>query len=539
MAEGKGRVVNELQRLGIVNVGDVRWNLSTPALYEEAVRRREAIISHLGPLVVRTGHHTARAAQDKYIVEEPTSKGRIWWGKVNRPISEDRFNCLYNRVIAYLQGRDLYVQDAYAGADARYRRSIRVVTEDAWHNLFARNMFIRVNSKEELENHRPEFTVLHVPRFQALPELDGTRSETFIVVHFGKKLVIIGGTSYAGEIKKSVFTIMNYLLPQENVLSMHCSANIGAAGDVAIFFGLSGTGKTTLSADPERKLIGDDEHGWGEDGVFNFEGGCYAKVVNLSATAEPEIFETTRMFGTVLENVAIDLDTRRIDLSDNSLTENTRAAYPVSHISSAATEGTGPAPKSIIMLTYDAFGVLPPISKLTSEQAMYHFISGYTAKVGATEKGLGSEPKAVFSACFGAPFMALHPLAYARLLYDKVRRQNVSCWLINTGMIGGRYGVGARARISDTRAMVKAALTGSLDNVSYQTEPIFGLSVPQGCPGVPQEVLNPRKAWQNGSEYDKAARTLAESFRKNFEDYENDVPAEVLESGPRVSSAAV
>jgi len=533
MFEGKERLVAELKQLGIVNTGELKWNLNTPSLYEQAIRRREGILAHLGPLVVITGHHTARAAQDKYIVDEPTSRESVWWGKVNVPISEDKFDRLYSRVLAYLQGRELYVQDLYAGADPKYRRPIRVINENAWHNVFTRNMFIRIQDPEQLREHRPEFTVLHVPHFHALPELDGTRSETFIIVHFGKKLVIIGGSSYAGEIKKSIFTIMNYLLPQENVLSMHCSANVGEKGDVAVFFGLSGTGKTTLSADPERRLIGDDEHGWSENGVFNFEGGCYAKVINLSPEAEPEIFETTRKFGTILENVAIDPDTRMIDLNNGSLTENTRAAYPITHIESAIPDGIGDIPKNIIMLTYDAFGVMPPISRMTPQQAMYHFISGYTAKVGGTEKGLGKEPKTVFSACFGAPFMALHPSAYAEILERRIRDHNVNCWLINTGMIGGQYGIGKRVSIKHTRAMVKAALTGALDRIKFNSEPVFGLAIPESCPGVPSEILNPRDTWESGKAYDEKAEQLAEAFRRNFEDYAKEVSEEVLAAGPQ------
>jgi phosphoenolpyruvate carboxykinase (ATP) len=537
MPEQLARLESELKELGIINAAQLRWNLNTPALYEQAIKRREGLLAHLGPLVVRTGHHTARAAMDKYIVDEPTSRDQIWWGKVNKPITEERFTCLYNRVIAYLQGRELFIQDVYSGADSQYRQAIRIVAEDAWHSVFARNMFIRVLSREELSRHRPQFTVLHVPHFHAIPEIDGTRSETFIIVHFGKRLIIIGGTGYAGEIKKSVFTIMNYLLPQENVLSMHCSANIGRDDDVAIFFGLSGTGKTTLSADPERRLIGDDEHGWSDKGVFNFEGGCYAKVIRLSSEAEPDIYKTTRRFGTILENVSIDPDTRRIDLNDGSLTENTRAAYPITHIESAIRDGTGDIPKNVVMLTYDAFGVMPPISKLSPEQAMYHFISGYTAKVGGTETGLSAEPQAVFSACFGAPFMALHPSAYARLLHDKIVGNKVDCWFVNTGIIGGKYGVGERVKIAHTRAMVKAALTGGLRDVPYSTDPVFGLAVPSSCPGVPSDILDPRHSWGDQGDYDKTAAALARRFADNFAEYKKDVSAEIAEAGPTLVSA--
>jgi phosphoenolpyruvate carboxykinase (ATP) len=538
MPEELGRLTSELKELGIINAAQLRWNLNTPSLYEQAIKRREGCLAHLGPLVVRTGHHKARAARDKYIVDEPSSRDQIWWGKVNKPISEERFTSLYNRVVAYLQGRELYVQDVYAGADPDYRQAIRIVTEDAWHNVFARNMFIRVLTHEELDKHRPQFTVLHVPHFHAIPEIDGTRSETFIIVHFGKKLIIIGGSGYAGEIKKSVFTIMNYLLPQENVLSMHCSANVGENDDVAVFFGLSGTGKTTLSADPERRLIGDDEHGWSNSGVFNFEGGCYAKVIDLSSEAEPDIYKTTRRFGTILENVMIDPDTRRIDLTDSSLTENTRGAYPITHIESAVRDGIGGIPGNIIMLTYDAFGVIPPISRLTPQQAMYHFISGYTAKVGGTETGLSDEPQAVFSACFGAPFMALHPSAYAKLLYERIGEHNVNCWLVNTGMIGGKYGVGERVKIAHTRAMVKAALTGALSGLSYGNDPIFGLAIPSSCPGVPSEILNPRDTWPNEDDYDATAGMLAMRFTENFKEYEENVSTEVVKAGPKSAATS-
>src|SRR5215470_13769629 len=396
-----------LENHGIRNINAVYWNLSTALLYEEAVRRREGRIAHLGPLVVRTGTHTGRSPNDKFIVEEPTSADKVGWGKVNRPMPVANFEVLYRRLLAYLQGKDLFVQDCFAGADREYRLPIRIITQYAWHSLFARNLFL-LPIPEEAAAHMPEFTVIDVPEFHAVPEIDGTRSETFIVINFEKKLVLIGGTQYAGEIKKSIFSILNYLLPQKNVLSMHCSANIGPSGDVAIFFGLSGTGKTTLSADPLRTLIGDDEHGWSDHGVFNFEGGCYAKVIRLSPTGEPEIYDTTRRFGTILENVAIDTTSRRLDLDSDAFTENTRAAYPISHIPNATRTGKAGHPKVIIMLTADAFGALPPIARLSPAQAMYHFLSGYTAKVAGTERGI-TEPQATFSACFGSPFMALNP----------------------------------------------------------------------------------------------------------------------------------
>lgn len=521
-----------LENHGIQNVNTVYWNLATSLLYEEAIRRREGRLIHLGPLVVRTGQHTGRSPNDKFIVREPGSEDKIWWGKVNKGLDPTQFEGLRRRMLAYLQGKDLFVQDCFAGADPQYRLPIRVITETAWHNLFARNMFIQARP-EELAAHIPQFTVINAPGFHADPDTDGTRSVVFIVIHFGKKLVLIGGTQYAGEIKKSIFTVLNYLLPQQDVLSMHCSANIGLNGDVAIFFGLSGTGKTTLSADPNRTLIGDDEHGWSERGVFNFEGGCYAKVIRLSAQAEPEIYETTRRFGTILENVAFDSDTGRLNLDDDSLTENTRAAYPISHIPNATREGLGGQPANIIMLTADAFGVLPPIAKLTPAQAMYHFLSGYTAKVAGTEKGV-TEPQATFSACFGAPFMALSPTVYANLLGEKITGHDVNVWLVNTGWSGGPYGVGQRMKIGYTRAMVHAALKGALDDVPTTPDPNFGIAVPATCPDVPADVLNPRHTWDNKDAYDAQARKLAGMFVENFRAFADQVPAEVRAAGPQL-----
>ena len=510
-----------LENHGIQNVNAVYWNLSTPLLYEEAIRRREGRMANLRPLQVRTGQHTGRSPNDKFAVKEPTSEGNIWWGKVNRPLEPARFELLKKRMLAYLQGKDLFLQDCFAGADPEYRLPIRVITETAWHSLFARDMFIQAKP-DELAVHAPQFTVLNAPNFHADPEIDGTRSEVFIVLNFAQKLVLIGGTQYAGEIKKSIFTVMNYLLPLQGVLSMHCSANVGPRGDVAVFFGLSGTGKTTLSADPGRTLIGDDEHGWSERGVFNFEGGCYAKVIRLSPAAEPEIYETTRRFGTILE-----------DLDDDSLTENTRAAYPISHIPNATRDGLGGHPTNIIMLTADAFGVLPPIARLTPAQAMYHFLSGYTAKVAGTEKGV-TEPSATFSTCFGAPFMALSPTVYADLLGKKIAQHNVKVWLVNTGWSGGPYGAGQRMKIAYTRAMVTAALSGALDAVATTPDPIFGVGVPAACPDVPTDVLNPRTTWADKAAYDAQARKLAGMFADNFKAFEGEVTAEVQAAGPRV-----
>ncbi len=519
------------EMLNLRNIGRVYPNLTTSALYEQIIRRREGDMIHLGPIAVRTGHHTGRAANDKFIVKDAESADKVWWSKSNPPFEPERFEALYRRIGAYLQGRDLFVQDVFAGADPRYRIAVRVVNETAWHNLFARTMFART-SAEDLQNFQPDFTILHVPNFNAYPEIDGTNSETFIIINLSRKLVVIGGTSYAGEIKKSIFTVLNYLLPQEKVLSMHCSANIGQNDDVALFFGLSGTGKTTLSADPHRRLIGDDEHGLSDQGVFNFEGGCYAKVIRLSAESEPEIYECTRRFGTILENVAYDPQTRRLDLDDNSLTENTRAAYPLTHIPSAVRSGRAAQPKNVIMLTADAFGVLPPIAKLTPAQAMYHFISGYTAKLGGTEKGLGAEPQATFSACFGAPFMALHPFAYASLLNDKVIAGGVDCWLINTGWSGGPYGIGERMRIDHTRAMVKAALEGALKDVPTTAHPVFKIGVPQSCPGVPADVLDPRRTWSDPEAYDRQALELARKFKENFVQFADRASDEVKAAAP-------
>jgi len=524
--------LEDLQALGLHNVARVYANLTTPALYEQVIRRREGLLGHLGPLVVRTGHHTGRSANDKFIVNDEVARGRVWWGKSNQPFDPARFAALFARIGAYLQGNDLYVQDLYAGADPAYRIAVRVINETAWHSLFARTMFIRPE-RDELPGFRPDFTVVHVPNFHALPEVDGTASETFIILHLGRKLVLIGGTSYAGEIKKSIFTALHFLLPPKNVLSMHCSANVGGSGDVALFFGLSGTGKTTLSADPDRALIGDDEHGWSEEGIFNFEGGCYAKVVRLSPDAEPDIYDCTRRFGTILENVAIDPNTRRLDLDDDTLTENTRAAYPISHIPHAIRTGRTTQPSHIIMLSADAFGVLPPIARLEPEQAMYYFLSGYTAKLGATEAGVGKEPQATFSACFGAPFLALHPTAYANLFADKIRRHKVNVWLVNTGWSGGPYGVGGRIAIADTRAMIKAALNGQLALAPTVRHPIFGVAVPQSCPGVRAEILDPRLTWPDPTQYDDAARALAQRFRDNFVQYHEATGEDVIQAGPQ------
>jgi phosphoenolpyruvate carboxykinase (ATP) len=523
--------ITGLERHGITNVPRVYWNLGVPALYEEAVRRREGSMAAEGPLVCRTGQHTGRSPNDKFIVREPPSEGNIWWSKVNRPITPEAFDLLHQRMLNYVEGKELFVQDCYAGADPRYRLPVRIITEQAWHSLFARHMFIDIPGAEGGPAHDPDFTVIDMPGLHADPGLHGTHSEVFIVINFARRTVLIGGTSYAGEIKKSIFTVMNYLLPLRNVLSMHCSANVGTGGDVALFFGLSGTGKTTLSSDPERRLIGDDEHGWSEDGVFNIEGGCYAKMIRLSPEAEPQIYAATRRFGTVLENVRMDAVTRMIDLDDDSLTENTRGAYPLDFIERSVPNGMAGHPRNIIMLTADAFGVLPPIARLSPAAAMYHFLSGYTAKVAGTEKGV-TEPKATFSTCFGAPFMVLHPTVYARFLGDRIARHESRVWLVNTGWTGGPYGVGSRMKISHTRAMIRAALAGELDGVRYESDRVFNLEVPQSCPGVPAEVLNPRNTWAQPGDYDAQANRLARMFVENFRSFETEAAPEIRAAGP-------
>ncbi|HLO26296.1 MAG TPA: phosphoenolpyruvate carboxykinase (ATP) [Geobacteraceae bacterium] len=515
-----------LEEHGITNANLIYWTPPTPELYEQIVKRGEGLVTHQGAVAVKTGHYTGRAANEKFIVDEPSCRDHINWGKVNRPFDPGKFDDLYRRMLAYMHGKDLFVQDCFAGASPEHRLPIRVITERAWHSLFARNMFIRA-TPEELDAHKPGFTVIDLPSFHAIPAVDGTNTETFIIINFAKRVIIIGGTGYAGEIKKSIFTILNYLLPHDKrILSMHCSANAGNTGDVAIFFGLSGTGKTTLSADPKRALIGDDEHGWDDAGVFNFEGGCYAKIISLSRESEPEIYETTRKFGTILENVAIDTISRRVDLNDESFTENTRASYPITHIPNVVRSGSGGHPDNVIMLTCDAFGVLPPIARLTPEQAMYHFLSGYTAKVAGTEAGI-TEPQAAFSTCFGAPFMVLHPSVYAELLREKIAKHQVSCWLVNTGWSGGGYGVGSRMKIAYSRALVNAAIDGTLAAGEFEKEPFFGLMIPKACPGVPSEVLNPRNVWTNKAGYDETARGLGERFRKNFEQYRGYVSEQV------------
>lgn len=521
-----------LENLGFRNLNNEYWNLSVPTLYEEVIFRREGSLSHQGPIVVNTGKHTARAANDKFVVKESSSEDKVWWGQYNRPFSVDKFNMVLYRLQGFLQGRDLFVQDCYGGADPNYRLPVRIITEYAWHSLFAKSMFLEVPNPDDLRKFVPEFTVISVPSFRALPEIDGTLTPTFILLNFDQRLCIIGGSGYAGEIKKSVFTVLNYLLPLQGIMTMHCSANIGKGGDTSLFFGLSGTGKTTLSADPNRRLIGDDEHGWSDEGVFNFENGCYAKVISLSASAEPQIYACTRKFGTILENVIFDPVTRLLDLDDDDRTENTRAAYPLEFIDNAVPEKMGGHPKNVIMLTCDASGVMPPIAKLSPEQAMYHFISGYTSKVAGTEIGLGKEPEQTFSACFGAPFMVHHPYYYAEMLKNKILKHGATCWLVNTGWTGGPYGIGKRMSIHHTRALLNAALDGKLLEVEYTVDPVFGFAVPKSCEGVPERVLDPVKTWDDPFAYQDKYLQLASLFIENFKKFRDGCPAEIVNAGP-------
>jgi phosphoenolpyruvate carboxykinase (ATP) len=524
--------LQDLEEHGIRTSRPIHRNLGAAALYEHAIRRQEGELAAAGPLVCRTGAHTGRSPNDKFVVREPSSEAHIAWGKVNRPIDQAHFETLKRDIVAHLAECELYVQDLYAGADPKYRLQVRFIQELAWQSLFVRNLFI-VPPLHDLHGFAPQFTVITAPSFKASPERHGTRSEVAIVVNMGSREVLIAGTSYAGENKKSIFTVLNYLLPLQGVLSMHCSANIGPQGDTALFFGLSGTGKTTLSSDPERRLIGDDEHGWSDDGVFNFEGGCYAKMIRLSAEAEPQIYATTRRFGTVLENVTVDSQTRALDLDDASLTENTRGAYPIEFIDNAVPSGRGGHPRNIVMLTADAFGVLPPIARLSADAAMYHFLSGYTAKVAGTEKGV-RDPSATFSTCFGAPFLPLNPNVYAGALGERIARYDARVWLVNTGWTGGAFGVGKRMSIAHTRAMIGAALSGQLDRVPCQRHPIFNLEMPTVCSGVPSEVLDPRTTWSDKAAYDAQARKLATMFVENFRTFEAHVARSVVDAGPRI-----
>ena len=526
-------LLHGLDRLGLTAKGAVHWNLPEARLVEHAIRRDEACLAAEGPLVATTGEHTGRSPNDKFVVREGESAADIWWGKVNLPMEPSVFNALRDRVLEYLGARELFVFDGYAGADPRYRLGVRVINENAWQNLFARNMFVRENDASKLVDFEPGFTVLNAPGFLADPQRDGTRSSTFILLDLSQRLVLIGGTQYAGEIKKSIFTVMNYILPKRDVLSMHCSANYGTdRDDVALFFGLSGTGKTTLSADPERSLIGDDEHGWGAEGVFNIEGGCYAKVIRLDPKGEPDIYDTTRRFGTILENVVCDPQSRALDLDDDSLTENTRASYPITHLRHIEISGCAGQPKNVIFLTCDAFGVLPPISRLDEAQAMYHFLSGYTAKVAGTEKGV-TEPTATFSACFGAPFMPLHPSVYAEMLGQRIAQHDANVWLVNTGWTGGPYGVGQRMKLAYTRRMVNAALGGELDQVETVLDPIFRVAIPKRIEGVPDDLLVPRTTWADGAAFEAQAKKLARMFIENFKEFAEGTSDAIKAAAPK------
>ncbi|CAN5802784.1 phosphoenolpyruvate carboxykinase (ATP) [soil metagenome] len=520
-----------LDMQGLAPSGEVHWNLVAPELFQEAVRRGEGRFADMGPFVAVTAPHTGRSPNDKFVVRESATEADVDWGKVNQPIEEDRFELLLEDMREYLNGRDeLFVEDLYCGAEPQYRLSVRYVSPNAWHMAFVRNMFIRPEAGE-LADFEPNFTVLHAPEFQADPDRHGTRTGTFIVLSLARRMILIGGTRYAGELKKSMFTVMNYMLPKQGVLSMHCSANIGHKGDTALFFGLSGTGKTTLSADPERALIGDDEHGWSGDGIFNFEGGCYAKVINLSPEGEPDIFRTTQMFGTILENVVLDEDTKKVEFENQSITENTRASYPLHYIPNYVPSGRGGHPENVVFLTADAFGVLPPIARLTPEQAMYYFLSGYTAKVAGTERGV-TEPQATFSACFGAVFLVWHPTKYAQMLGERLREHGSQVWLVNTGWSGGPFGVGHRMKLGYTRAMVRAALNGDLANVQTENDPVFGLAVPTAIPGIPSDIMQPRSTWPDAEAYDAQASKLAQMFRDNFKKF-GDVAGEIQQAGPQ------
>src|SRR6478752_6268335 len=526
---GQFNAAHGAEGFGFRKLKAVHWNLEAPQLYEESLSRSESRLARGGALCADTGTHTGRSPKDKFTVRDALTENTVWWDN-NNALSPEHFETLLADFLAHAEGKELFAQDLYGGADPVHRVKARVYTEMAWHSLFIRNLLIRP-ARDEIAAYVPEMTIVDLPSFRADPKRHGCRSETVIAIDFTRKIVLIGGSAYAGEMKKSVFTYLNYVLPTKGVVPMHCSANVGSKDDSAIFFGLSGTGKTTLSADPERTLIGDDEHGWSDRGVFNFEGGCYAKVIKLSASAEPEIYETTRRFGTVLENVAMDSRTGRLDLDDASLTENTRAAYPITHIPNATRSGMGGHPRTIVMLTAAAFGVMPPIAKLSPDQAMYYFLSGYTAKVAGTEQGV-TEPTATFSTCFGAPFMALSPTVYANLLGERIARHGAQVWLVNTGWTGGAYGVGHRMPIQETRAMIAAALSGELESAPTRTDPTFKFSVPTECPGVSADMLDPRNTWANPGAYDEQAAKLAGMFAENFDSFVDKVPAAVRAAGP-------
>jgi phosphoenolpyruvate carboxykinase (ATP) len=526
-----------LDAQGLATVADIRWNLTTASLVEAAIARGEGRLAADGPLVVATGSHTGRAAKDKFTVRDAETEDSVWWGAVNQPMTPERFAVLKADFLAMLGEKEtLFVQDLYGGSQPGHRVRVRVINELAWHNLFIRTMLVRPDAAD-LPGFTPEYTIIDLPSFRADPARHGSRGETVIAVNLSEKLILIGGTRYAGEMKKSVFGVLNYLLPPTGVMPMHCSANVGPKGDTAVFFGLSGTGKTTLSADPSRTLIGDDEHGWSDTAVFNFEGGCYAKMIRLSAEAEPEIYATTKRFGTVLENVVMDEETRTLDLDDPSLAENSRGAYPIDFIPNSSAENMGPVPSNVVMLTADAFGVLPPIAKLTPDQAMYHFLSGYTAKVAGTEIGV-TEPEATFSTCFGAPFMPRHPSIYGNLLKERIAKGGVDCWLVNTGWTGGKYGVGSRMPIKATRALLNAALDGSLNQAEFRTDPNFGFKVPVAVPGVDSAILDPRGTWDDPAAYDAMAARLVDLFVANFAQFADHVDESVRQAAPRTVQPA-
>jgi len=525
-----------LESIGLGQVENAFWNLTPAELVEETIVNGQGVLTDTGAIAIRTGEFTGRSPQDRFIVADAKTENSVWWGDINKKFDADKFDALFNRMKAYLTNKDVYVRDAYACADDDYRLNLRVVTEFPWSNMFASNMFLRPTD-EEISNFNPEWHVVCAPGFMADPEIDGTRQHNYAVINFTEKMIIIGGTGYTGEIKKGIFSVLNFVLPTErNVLSMHCSANVGKDGDTAIFFGLSGTGKTTLSSDPDRRLIGDDEHGWSDNGVFNFEGGCYAKTIDLSQEKEPQIWDAIK-FGAILENIGFVEGTSTPDYSDASITQNTRVSYPIHHIDNIMVPSKGGMPKNIFFLTADAFGVLPPISKLTPGQAMYHFISGYTAKVAGTEAGV-TEPQTAFSACFGAPFLPLHPTKYAEMLGKKMEENNVRVWLINTGWSGGAYGTGERISLKYTRAMITAALEGKLDNVDYTTHEIFGLAMPNECANVPAEILNPKNTWSDKAAYDAKANSLASEFVKNFEQFESAANEEIMAAAPVAKAEA-
>ncbi len=522
--------------IGLAKVETAYWNLSPDDLIKETLNRGEGVLTDVGALAVDTGEFTGRSPKDKFVVYDDNTKDSVWWGDVNNRFEADKFDVLHKRMLAYFEGKKIWIRDSYACAEPKYRINIRVVNEYPWCNLFSYNLFLRPDA-DEIKNFKHDWLILNAPGYKADPKIDGTRQHNFAIINFTKKVILIGGTAYTGEIKKSIFSALNYILPHEKkVLSMHCSANIGKNGDTAIFFGLSGTGKTTLSADPNRKLIGDDEHGWSDKNVFNFEGGCYAKCVDLTAEKEPQIFSAIKK-GSLLENINFFEGTKTVDYSNIKKTENTRVSYPANFIENSVTPAIGDVPKNIFFLTCDAYGILPPISKLTPSQAMYHFISGYTAKVAGTEMGI-TEPTLTFSACFGKAFLPLHPTKYAELLGEKLKANNVNVWLLNTGWVGGKYGVGSRIKLSYTRALITAALSGELDKAEYGTTPYFKLNFPKSCTGVPSDILEPRNSWQNKEEFAKTAQNLAKSFVKNFEQYASMANDEILAAAPKVEVVA-